>query len=1378
MSAPATETPVPDAVLPRKHSESESRAVTASLAQTPLVAHAPIGAGFPVPEQCARNPPARHPRSGSVVARDRCRFRATRDAANVFHRQRSRIRSRADRSCLPANQDNSAAGGISAIFPSASARDEETRLAVQCARQTFDLSAGPLFRTCLLRLGDQELLLVLVIHHIISDRWSVGILLRELGSFYRDSAANAALPPIAFAHSDFSNWQLKQQSEPGVLDHLRHWRELLIDAPPLLDLPTDHARPSTITFEGAVHATSIEPDLAARIRSVGIAQGATPFMTFLTAFLVLLHRVTQQADILIGTAAAGRNRLETEQLIGCFVNLLPVRTQLRRDKSFNENLAPVRSTILDLLAHQESPFERIVEAVSRDRDPSHQPLFDVVFSFHNVPPALAWEGDLRAELEEIRVGISRYDLTLTIRPSPGGGMSCEFEYSRELFEDSTIARLAGQFLILLQGIANDPACPISKLPILEPAERLLILEQWSGRTAKVAATHCIHELFERQSALAPNKDAVVCGHDRLTYAQLNTRVNQLAWRLRSAGVGPEKLVAICLRRTAELPIAILAVLKAGGAYVPLDPLYPPMRLAHILEVARPVVLLTQRDLSERFAPEAGRTLIMVDEAPLADIERDDNPPGVVDLSNLAYVIFTSGSTGRPKGVAIEHRGPAILVEWSKQVFGEAESAGMLCSMSVCFDFSVFELFVPLARGAKVILVPNVLELPEAPAAEEVTFVSGVPSAITELIRMGGVPASARAICLGGEAIPASLARQCHELPQICAVYNVYGATEDTVFSTFYTVPKSSTGTPSVGWPGAGSHMYILDSDLQPSPVGAVGELYLGGGTLARCYLNRDDLTRERFLPNPFHPGERLYRTGDLGRWNADGSIHYLGRLDHQVKLRGFRIELGEIETVLGAHRSVSQCRVIVRGEASDRRLVAYVVPNASGPEPVEKLRDHLRNHLPAYMIPSAFVFLDVMPITPNGKLDTAALPAPDSGARDGSISNTLHGDVQRKLAKIWCEVLKIAAVGAEDDFFALGGHSLQLVTVATRAQRQFGVEFPLRQYFERPTIAAIAELMQRRPEQASVPFATTGHDPADGRDSMSAGQQRLWFLEKLEGAGGTYNISIAQRLIGPLDLPRLEQCISVVCDRHESLRTIFPEDDGMPRQVILPPKQNRIVFRVAELGDAPSAELDESIRRLIRENRRQTFDLEQWPLFRVLIIRVAEREHVFAICLHHIICDDWSLRLLFGEIAALYGEDSRPLSPLDWQYRDFARWQRQSLQEGKMRRQLAYWRDQLRAAPAALPMPVDRKRPALQTFSGWREQVTVPYSANAAIHALSQSENTSTFITFLATFSLLLARWTRQQDIIVGTRRSRIAPVWRRMRLSAFCSTRWRSDRI
>ena len=624
------------------------------------------------------------------------------------------------------------------------------------ARRPFNLESGPLFRALLIRLADQEHLLVFVGHHIISDRWSVGVLMRELQAFYMAGDGPPPLSPIQFAYGDYATWQQECDASEAARSHLQYWVDSLHDAPPFIDLPADHVRPASFTFDGAVHSTLIDESLTAELRQLSRKRGATLFMTCLSASFVLLHRMTRQSDLVIGTPVAGRGRLETEQLIGFFVNLLPLRAQLKGEQPFEDVLAAVRERVLGMLLHQETPFDRIVEAVCHDRDQSRHPLFDILFNFHNVPPAEPWDSGVQAQLEEIRVGISRYDLTLTLRPTATGALACEIEYSSELFEPAAIAQIALSYHELLRGIVADPATAIGRLPLLSGEHRRKLLEEWCDPAVpQPPATECAHQSFERQAALTPDCVAIVCGERRLTYAATNRQVNRLAWRCCAAGVGPEKLVAVCLDRTATLPIAIMAILKAGGAYVPLDPNYPPLRLVHMLEVAKPTVLLTERALRGRFEAVAGRETIEMEDVAADTTLSGENPPNVATLSNLAYVIFTSGSTGKPKGVAVEHRGPAELIQWARIAFSDEECAGTLFSTSVCFDVSVFELLPPLARGAKVIVVPNVLSLMTEPARDEVTFVTTVPSALTELLRVGGVPRSVRSVGLAGEAMPAS-----------------------------------------------------------------------------------------------------------------------------------------------------------------------------------------------------------------------------------------------------------------------------------------------------------------------------------------------------------------------------------------------------------------------------------------------------------------------------------------------------------------------------------------------------------------------------------------------------------------------------------------------
>jgi amino acid adenylation domain-containing protein len=1243
--------------------------------------------------------------------------------------------------------------------------DEGNRVAIQFARLPFDLAAGPLFRTRLLRLAPDEHLLVFVIHHIISDRWSVAIFLRELSALYRDPDGAALLDPITFAYTDFANWQEREQTNKAVAQHLLYWRNALSGAPPLLDLPADRVRPATFSFDGAVHATSIDPDLTAAIKRLGLARGATPFMTFLTAFLALLHRITHQADLVIGIPVAGRNRLETERLIGCFINTLPLRAQLERDKSFAENLLAVRSTVLHLLAHQETPFDRIVGAVCKNRDQSRHPLFDIVFNFHNVPPVAPWAGDLKAELEEIRIGVSRFDLTLTMRPAADGGMTCEFEYSRELFETSSIERLSGQFLTLLAGVAANPDCSIAMLSLLDPDMRNLILKQWSGASqAAGASEYCVHGLFERQAALTPADEALVFGDDCLTYAELNKCANRLAHHLRSAGVGPETPVAILLDRSPDAIVAMLAVLKAGGAYLPLDPAYPAERLAFMVADARAAILVTQLSFGDKLSSWSGQRICLDGDREQIELCSSENPALSVGPNNLAYIMYTSGSTGMPKGVMIEHRGIVRLVRGAGYAdFSPDRTFLQLAPLS--FDASTFEVWGPLLNGARCVIcpmrLPTLEELGDILRRHRVTTLWLTSSLFNAVIDQSpGVLADVEELLIGGEALSVVHVRRALENLPNTRIVNGYGPTESTTFTCCHPIPRpldAGCASIPVGRPIANTTVYVLDDRMQPAPVGVAGELYIGGDGLARGYLNRPDLTAERFIPNSFDfdRSQHLYKTGDVVRYLNDGNIEFLRRVDQQVKIRGFRVEPGEIELQLGRHPAIGQKLVVARQDAAgDKYLVAYFTsadPQQS-PSP-DQLRTFLEQRLPEHMIPAEFVPLERMPLGANGKIDAAALPEPGRADPNGrhSASESLVGETQIKLGDIWRELLSLDRVGPSDNFFSAGGHSLRLVVLSARVQRAFGVTLPLRLYFEHPTIAGIAELIERRSNDVDARGAPTAKEAGDDDDLLSYGQQRLWFLDRFEGASSTYNVSIAQRLAGSIDVASLEEAMATVCDRHEALRTIFLNADGIPRQVVMPANHHRVVFRVVEL-DADSAPMRaEAIPRLLVEHRESPFDLELWPLFRVLVIRLSERETILAICAHHIICDDWSLRLMFEEIAAICSARAAALPPLPWQYRDFSRWQRRWLEQGELQRQLAYWRQHLRGAPTELFLPIDRPRPRLQTFCGRQEECAVSARITAAVHALSREERTTIFTTYLAAFNLLLARWTGRQDIIIGT---------------------------
>jgi amino acid adenylation domain-containing protein len=842
------------------------------------------------------------------------------------------------------------------------------------------------------------------------------------------------------------------------------------------------------------------------LKSFSRVHGATLYTILLAAYQVLLYRYMGQEDILVGSPTAGRNLARWAGVVGYFVNPVVIRADLSGNPSFEAFLDRVHQTVLAAFAHQDYPFDLLVERLRPNRDPSRSPIFQTMFILQQLPsfsqPELAafavgeqgaWLnlGELILESLSLEQSIAQFDLTLRVVEGHGQ-LTAAFEYNTDLFDAPTIARMAGHFQILLQGIVAHPNRPLSDLPLLTDAERQQLLVAWNTTQVEVSPL-CIHQLFELQVARTPDAVAIVCpardaqqGEDQyLTYWELNRRANQLAHYLQGLGVGPEVAVGICVERSVEMLIGLYAVLKAGGAYVPLDPTYPASRLAFMMEDARLSVLLTQAKLAPQL-PVANVEVVCLDlDGGAVAQQATEDPASEVTPQNLAYVIYTSGSTGRPKGVAIQHHNAAALIDWAQHAFDTGIFHGTLASTSICFDLSVFEIFVPLSCGGTVILIEAVLHLAALPVAEAVTLVNTVPSAMRELLRLEGMPASVRTVNLAGEPLPTQLVQQIYLQQTIEQVFDLYGPSEDTTYSTY--ALRSATGPATIGRPIANTQVYLLDVQLNPVPVGVPGELYIGGAGLARGYLHRPGLTAEKFIPNPFRAtadgrrqttaaklskfsgqpsavGGRLYKTGDLARYLPDGSIEFLGRLDHQVKLRGFRIELGEIETVLAQHPAIREVAVLVQSmprDPADIRLVAYVVFEYGQEVAFEGLRHFLGEKLPHYMLPSYFVMLETLPLTPNGKVDRRALSAWEPAQPE--LEHTFvapRTPVEEMLAEIWTEVLGLEQVGIYDDFFELGGHSLLVTQVLARIRQVFQVELPVHSLFQYSTIADAANYIE------------------------------------------------------------------------------------------------------------------------------------------------------------------------------------------------------------------------------------------------------------------------------------------------------------------------------
>ncbi|MEV0125238.1 amino acid adenylation domain-containing protein [Streptomyces sp. NPDC050703] len=930
--------------------------------------------------------------------------------------------------------------------------------------EPFDIDTGPLLRVRLLRTGPDRSVLVVAMHHLVSDRWSLAVFLNELSELYEAFAAGlpSPLPELAVQYGDFATWQQRQADSAEWERGLAHWREHLDGAPAVLDLPTDRPRPAVQGFNGGSVPVALPPALVGELAALAARHGATPYMALLTAFNILLHRYTGQDDIVVGVPTALRGHAEVEPLIGYFVNTLPIRTDLSGGPGFEAVLTRVRDACLGAYAHQDIPFELIVADRNTPRDLSRPPLYQVSFSYGREPvPTLAMAGARLTRLP-VRSEGARFDLELQAFDTDGG-LTGWFEYDRDLFDEETVVRLAGHFRHLVEQIVARPGAPVHDLALMDGPERHHLLEELND-TARQWPDGLVHECVERQARRTPGAEAVRYAGASLTYAELNGRANRLAHLLRGRGVGRDVLVGVAMERSLDLVVALLAVLKAGGAYVPLDTALPPARLAAIVEDARPPVVLTHEGPDGRL-PGLGCPVLRMEElAGELAAHSPDDPDAGVDGDDLAYVIFTSGSTGRPKGVMNVHSALRNRLLWMQDAYGLDARDRVLQKTPFSFDVSVWEFFWPLMSGAVLVMARpgghrDSGYLADTIAAERITTIHFVPSMLR--LFLSEPPersASLRRVFCSGE----ELSRDLHDrflALHTAELHNLYGPTEAAIDVTaWHCRPQDDPRPVPIGRPIANTRMYVLDRHDRPVPAGVAGELCIGGQGLARGYLGRPDLTAERFTDDPFVPGARIYRTGDLARHRADGALEFLGRLDHQVKLRGQRLELGEIEAVLTRHAAVREAVVIAHEPApGDVRLAAYVTSGAAAAPGAEELTAHLREHLPEYMVPASFTVLEALPLTPSGKTDRKALPAPRTG-RAGLATRFVapEAGLQQTLAGMWRELLGVERVGLRDNFFDLGGHSLLMAEFRTSLATALGHELTMVELFQHPTVESLA----------------------------------------------------------------------------------------------------------------------------------------------------------------------------------------------------------------------------------------------------------------------------------------------------------------------------------
>ena len=1282
--------------------------------------------------------------------------------------------------------------------------EEALRFADDEGRRPFDLGSGPLFRPTLYRTGN-EWLFVATMHHIVSDGWSIGVLVQELGALYQSAREHTTPPPgPTVQYGDYARWLDRAIDGPLLARQLDFWKQRLAGAPAALELPTDHPRPPMQTFRGGAVRFSISAAVALALRTVARDHDATLFMTLAAAFTAWLHRYSGQSDIVIGTPVANRRVREVEALVGLFANTLPLRTRVSGDEPFGAMLRRVRGETLDAFSHPDAPFDAIVEAVQPERHLSHSPLFQVMFAQTSGLVGALQLSDLVIEPLSLESGAAKFDLTLFV--DEGGAdeaLTATLEYNADLFHADTAQRMAANFTALVDGIAAAPATAIDDLPALGPSDRAL-LASWND-TAVANRARTFFDLFDEQVRLKPDTTAVsqvrlkpdttynpdvvsgfsrtrynpdvvsgfsrtrynpdvvsgfsrarynpdvVSGFSRtseITYRSLDQRANQLARHLRSLGVGRETLVAIFLERSPDLIVALLGVLRAGGAYVPMDVQYPPARLSFMLEDSGAPVVITTSTLAAHLPSTSARLVQMDREQTQIGSLSDARPEHDLQLGDLAYMIYTSGSTGAPKGVLIEHRGLANYLEWAAREYRMAEGSGAPVVGSISFDATITSLFGPLAAGQQLVLLPEGRELETLSSASlagaDHTFYKITPShldglnALTDPATLAG---RVRELVIGGEALASASLEPWKTFAPDVVVTNEYGPTETVVGCAIYRVAARDlpNGVIPIGRPIANTVMHLLDERRRPVPVGAVGEIYIGGHGVARGYHKRPELTAERFVELQVGdaPAARFYRTGDLARWTHDGQLLFLGRMDGQIKLRGHRIELGEIESAARQQDDVANAAAVLQHPSNrDAHLALYLVAQPGVVLDIDAVHDLLQTKLPDIMVPARIRQLDALPLTPNGKIDRDALARLDE-PEIATKAPSARDHVRDLVAGLWTSLLGAPPASPDSDFFASGGHSLLAARLTSKIRETFGVDLQLRTVLEHPTWEGLSQAVVRgRRTAGALPAISRSMDAP----VLSFGQQRLWALEQLEHPGAAYHIPAAFRLRGPVDADALERALNTVASRHEVLRTHFPVRDGRADVRVLP-HLGRMLRESAS---------EDALEPRLRDFVLAPFDLAQGPLVRAALFQLGADDHVFVVVMHHLVSDGWSSAILASELRESYtGEHDLPALP--FQYSDYAAWQRHALSGDALERLKAYWTEVLRDAPPALELPIFAARPATQSYRGAVLEFQLDAAHRDRLTALARREGVTLYMLLLAAYATVLSRWSGQDDLVIGT---------------------------
>ncbi|CAO1653838.1 hypothetical protein NYA9BBAC_02593 [Salinibacterium sp. NYA9b] len=1236
-------------------------------------------------------------------------------------------------------------------------RDDRVREVVEDAfGMPFDLTAGQLLRVQWIHVGVEEGYLLFQIHHIAVDGWSAGIILADIEALYRGEITgnDVALSSAPVDYLDFAAWQQDLLSGELLERQLRFWCSALEGLEPV-ELPTDRSRPLVRSGLGGSVSFVVPSSVVESLKRLAQQRNASLFMVGLAAFEVLLARWSGQVDIAVGTPIAGRTQAELEDVVGFFVNTLVVRGDLESNPSFEDFVDQIRDAALGAYDHQDLPFDRVVEELSPERDLSRTPVFQHMFALN-----VGSEGD-DLELEHATVGLmsaeaksSKFDLTLTLT-QVADVLEGKVVFASDLFDTQTMERLAGHFVNLLTEAGSNPKQRVGDIDFLTERERLQLTVGFNDTASKFDDQALVHEFVERHARKTPDAVALWFEDESMTYGQLNSRANQLAVFLRRSGVESESLVAVCLERGFDMVVSLLAIWKAGGAYVPIDPAYPAERVAFMIEDTAAQVVLTQSSLVGLFSGARTNSIVALDvvaldleELPTRDLDRRGSP------TDLAYVIYTSGSTGTPKGVMIEHQGICSLVASDSSVAGIQSSDVILAGANFVFDAAVYEFWGALTQGASMVIGSERMLLDgdavrDLVKVRRVTQMFVTPILLAPLYRAGAFDAL-RAVVFGGEAADPALVRDMSLALPGCAFVNAYGPSEFSVMATVFEIGSGWSGgaVVPIGRPVANARAVVVDRWGGLAPVGVAGELLIGGAGVGRGYLNRPDLTAERFVDDPVVRGAgRVYRTGDLVRWLPGGSLEFLGRQDNQVKIRGLRIELGEIESQLMKSPTVSAGAVVVKDDgAGGKRLVAYCV---SSSESVSELRDWCAQKLPAFMVPNVFVFLDALPMTPSGKLDRRALPEPVA-SRDSLEGEYVapRNEVERALAEIWAEVLGVDRVGVHDNFFAIGGHSLLATKAVSRANQLLDMSASVKNLFVTPTIAGYAHGTLSG-GVGGVPIARS--ERVEG--ALSFAQKRLWFLDQLTPESAEYVVPFGYQISGPVNLSALTKAFRKVVERHPVLRTACEIDaQGEPVQRVLEPWS--VTIDEFDLTQVAVTDRDDRVREVVEDAFGMPFDLTAGQLLRVQWIHVGVEEGYLLFQIHHIAVDGWSAGIILADIEALYrGEitgNDVALSSAPVDYLDFAAWQQDLLSGELLERQLRFWCSALEGLEP-VELPTDRSRPLVRSGLGGSVSFVVPSSVVESLKRLAQQRNASLFMVGLAAFEVLLARWSGQVDIAVGT---------------------------